>query len=60
MSEQIVSRVYQPNPEKCCEACVFGTGAHAEWCSSLDMEARRKSLADECGEGIANAVYGFK
>lgn len=32
MSE-IVSRVYQPNPQQCCEACVFGTGdQHAPWC----------------------------
>jgi hypothetical protein len=22
----------EPNPEMCCEACVFGSGPHAEWC----------------------------
>lgn len=21
-----------PNPEYCCEKCVFGTGEHSEWC----------------------------
>jgi len=26
------SRPYNPSPEKCCEACIFGTGEHAEWC----------------------------
>ncbi len=23
---------YHPNPSKCCKACVFGRGPHAEWC----------------------------
>jgi hypothetical protein len=32
MSSEIVSRVYQPDPAKCCERCVFGTGEHAKWC----------------------------
>jgi hypothetical protein len=22
----------EPNPEMCCEACVFGSGKHARWC----------------------------
>jgi hypothetical protein len=26
------SNPYHPNPEQCCEACVFGAGEHAEWC----------------------------
>ena len=30
MSE-IKSRPY--NPDKCCEACCFGRGGHAPWCS---------------------------
>jgi hypothetical protein len=30
--EDIQSRPYKPDPEKCCEACVFGTGLHAPWC----------------------------
>jgi hypothetical protein len=33
MSE-ITSRVYQPNAAMCCEACVFGRGEHAEWCTA--------------------------
>lgn len=24
--------VYRPDPEYCCEACVFGRGEHAIWC----------------------------
>jgi hypothetical protein len=28
----LTSRRYEPNPEHCCEACVFGRGAHADWC----------------------------
>ena len=27
------SNPYKPNPQQCCEACVFGRGEHAEWCS---------------------------
>jgi hypothetical protein len=30
--EKLTSRVYAPNPEKCCERCVFGRGVHAEFC----------------------------
>jgi hypothetical protein len=26
------SNPYRPNPEKCCEACVFGSGKHGDWC----------------------------
>lgn len=26
------SNPYQPNPDMCCERCIFGTGRHAEWC----------------------------
>lgn len=32
MSADFSSRVYKPDPQKCCERCVFGTGEHAEWC----------------------------
>jgi hypothetical protein len=28
----ITSMPFRPNPEMCCEACVFGRGEHAEWC----------------------------
>jgi hypothetical protein len=27
------SNPYHPDPEKCCEACVFGSGEHARWCA---------------------------
>ena len=32
MSADIVSRPYNPDTENCCERCVFGRGAHADWC----------------------------
>jgi hypothetical protein len=32
------SRPFHPDPEKCCEACVFGTGLHAPWCLFLTDE----------------------
>jgi len=28
----LISMPYKPDTAKCCEACVFGTGAHADWC----------------------------
>jgi hypothetical protein len=31
----IQSRPYKPNPDVCCERCVFTTGEHAPWCQSL-------------------------
>jgi hypothetical protein len=45
MSE-IVSRVYYP--EKCCEACVFGRGPHAEWC--------RFRHCPECGVTVTKSM----
>ena len=33
--ENIRSRQYRPDPEKCCEKCCFGTGFHAEFCDAL-------------------------
>ena len=30
---EIRSRVYRPNPEQCCEKCVFNSGRHAAWCA---------------------------
>ena len=36
-SEPIVSRPYRPG-EKCCEACVFGSGKHALWCEERSAE----------------------
>lgn len=29
---KLYSRPYKPDPEKACEACIFGAGEHAEWC----------------------------
>jgi hypothetical protein len=34
----LVSRPYAPDPERCCQACVFGRGEHAEWCAARKME----------------------
>jgi hypothetical protein len=31
----ITSRPYRPEPGGCCEACCFGGGEHAEWCSRV-------------------------
>lgn len=28
----LISRVYKPDPSKCCEACCFGARKHADWC----------------------------
>ncbi len=28
------SNPYKPNPEKCCEACVFKKGSHEAWCTA--------------------------
>ncbi len=33
---ELRSRPYQPNPAKCCEACCFGRGEHAQWCAPHD------------------------
>lgn len=43
------SNPYKPNPQQCCEACVFGTGKHAEWCQSpgvLTKEMLFEALED--------------
>lgn len=47
MSQPIQSRDYRPNPEFCCEACVFGRGPHAEWCEKQKhaAETRKKMRA---------------
>lgn len=31
----LVSQPYHPDPDHCCEACVFGRGPHADWCHAL-------------------------
>jgi len=33
MAERLVSRLYRPDPDRCCEGCVFG-GEHAPWCGA--------------------------
>ena len=33
------SNPYHLNPEQACEACIFGTGAHATWCAEWDDPA---------------------
>jgi hypothetical protein len=42
----IQSRPYQPNPEKCCEACCFGGDDHSPWCEHRpsEKEDREKPL----------------
>jgi hypothetical protein len=38
------SNPYRPNPEHCCEACVFGKGPHSVWCpAGIDLEHARMS-----------------
>ena len=32
--EGIVSRLFQPDPKLCCEACAFGKGEHADFCEA--------------------------
>ena len=38
-ADPIVSRPYSPG-EKCCEACVFGSGEHALWCEESGLWAK--------------------
>ena len=44
MSERIQSREYKPDAGMCCERCVFGTGAHADWCTFWLAEITRTYL----------------
>jgi hypothetical protein len=48
MVERLVSRLYRPDPERCCEGCVFG-GEHADWCPVENSP----EPADERGSGNA-------
>lgn len=34
---EIVSRVYRPDPQMCCEACCFGRGEHSQWCDKAQL-----------------------
>ena len=45
---EIQSKPYQPNPDLCCEACVFKRGQHATWCAVLDPHELDR-LADDGG-----------
>jgi hypothetical protein len=45
---EIVSRRYQPNPDKCCEACVFGRGEHAAWCPKVIRCSEDATCPGEC------------
>lgn len=51
MNSDIVSRPYDVNPEKACEACIFGRGEHTPWCESIDATFQhlrgRARLADD-------------
>ena len=53
MPERLVSRLYRPDPERCCEGCVFG-GEHAPWCQAERCQAEhRQEPADDRGSGNA-------
>lgn len=34
---EIQSRPFKPDAEMCCEACVFGRGEHAEFCTNPEV-----------------------
>ncbi len=42
MSDTLTSRVYNPDPAKCCSACVFGRGEHETWCAERVLEDIRE------------------
>ena len=42
------SNPYHPDPDKCCTACVFGTGEHAIWCTWCD-NCDRPASKEGCG-----------
>jgi hypothetical protein len=53
----ITSRPYRPSGDWCCEACVFGRGEHAEWCSRRRVQ---KFIEDQLETGVcafANEVF---
>ncbi len=31
------SRPFRPDPQQCCEACVFGKGEHSEFCERVPV-----------------------
>jgi len=59
MSE-IQSKVYQPNPRKCCEACAFGSGEHARFCVvywRTAWEREREWLQRQTTRDLRESVY---
>jgi hypothetical protein len=59
MTSDLVSRVYRPDPAKCCEACAFGRGNHAPWCpegrvQAMKADGRRDPLCRACLFGGEN------
>lgn len=44
------SNPYHLNPDKACEACVFGTGEHSDWCEAekLSEHFSRSEFACRC------------
>jgi hypothetical protein len=57
------SNPYKPNPAKCCEACVFGRGEHADWCATRTMARRQPGLEElayrQSALGLFEALFGF-
>lgn len=53
------SRPFRPNPEQCCEACVFGSGVHEPWCPQetcrlyLELLALGSSVPSSAAETVA-------
>lgn len=58
MSETLQSRPYKPETEKCCERCVFGTGAHASWCDVWRAALQRTYLrSKQANEAMLHQDY---
>jgi hypothetical protein len=49
------SNPYRPDPAQCCEACVFGSGVHAEWCDTFAYPCL-------CGHTflVSKSIYGWR
>ena len=65
MSADIVSRLYKPDAERCCEVCVFGRGEHADWCEKrarqiqkIEEFVRRGRVAQEEVDKIVGGKQG--
>jgi hypothetical protein len=43
---------HYPNPDQCCERCVFGTGNHSTWCPQMRwMKEQPKKITHSLGCG---------